>query len=49
MAFIATVTQSGIRSGDVTPGYSFMLSLVFKNLGEIGGNVGSISGTNTNQ
>jgi LPS-assembly protein len=49
MAFIATVTQSGIRSGDVTPGYSFMLSLVFKNLGEIGGNIGSISGTNTNQ
>jgi LPS-assembly protein len=46
MAFIATVTQSGIRSGDVTPGYSFMMSLVFKNLGEFGGNVGSISGTN---
>jgi LPS-assembly protein len=45
MAFLATVTQSGIRSGDVTPGYSFMMSLVFKNLGEFGGNVLSIAGT----
>jgi hypothetical protein len=39
MAFIASVTQSGIRSGDVTPGISVMFSVVFKNLGEIGGNV----------
>jgi LPS-assembly protein len=44
MAFIGTVTQSGIRSGDVTPGYSVLFSLVFKNLGEIGATVASISG-----
>ena len=44
MAFIGAVTQSGIRSGDVTPGYSVLFSLVFKNLGEIGGTIASISG-----
>jgi len=44
MAFIAAVTQSGIRNGDVTPGVSVMFSVVFKNLGEIGGNVLSVSG-----
>ena len=37
MSFIGSVTQSGIRSGDVTPGVSVMFSVVFKNLGEIGG------------
>ncbi|MBV8888314.1 MAG: LPS-assembly protein LptD [Alphaproteobacteria bacterium] len=46
MAFIASLTQSGIRSGDVTPGISVLFSVVFKNLGEIGGNVFSMSGTN---
>jgi LPS-assembly protein len=45
MAFIASVTQSGIRSGDVTPGVSVMFSIVFKNLGEIGGNVLSTQGS----
>jgi LPS-assembly protein len=45
MAFIASVTQSGIRSGDVTPGISVMFSVVFKNLGEIGGNVLSTQGS----
>jgi LPS-assembly protein len=45
MAFIGAVTQSGIRSGDVFPGYSVLFSLVFKNLGEIGGTVASISGS----
>jgi len=44
MAFIASVTQSGIRNGDVTPGISVMFSIVFKNLGEIGGNVLSTQG-----
>jgi hypothetical protein len=43
MAFIANVTQSGIRNGDVTPGYSVLLSVVFKNLGEIGGNILNVS------
>ena len=44
MAFIASLTQSGIRNGDVTPGVSVMFSVVFKNLGEIGGTVLSGSG-----
>jgi LPS-assembly protein len=44
MGFIGSVTQSGIRSGDVTPGVSVMLSVVFKNLGEVGGTVASIAG-----
>lgn len=43
MGFIATVSQSGIRNGDVTPGYTVMLSVVFKNIGEIGGNILSTS------
>ena len=43
MAFIGSVSQSGIRSGDVRPGVSVMFSAVFKNLGEIGGTV--LSGT----
>ncbi len=42
MAFIGSVTQSGVRSGDVTPGMSVMFSVVFKNLGEIGGTVASL-------
>ena len=45
MAFIGSVTQSGIRNGDVTPGYSVLLSIVFKNIGEIGGNVLNSSGS----
>jgi LPS-assembly protein len=44
LAFIGSVTQSGIRSGDVVPGYSVLFSVVFKNLGEIGGTVASIAG-----
>lgn len=44
MAFIGSVTQSGIRNGDVTPGVSVMFNLVFKNLGEIGGTLFSLPG-----
>ena len=44
MAFIGSVTQSGIRNGDVTPGVSVTFSVVFKNLGEIGGTVASTTG-----
>jgi LPS-assembly protein len=44
MAFVSSVTQSGIRSGDVTPGVSVMFSVVFKNLGEIGGTLLSVAG-----
>jgi len=43
-AFIGAVTQSGIRSGDVTPGYSVLFSVVFKNLGEIGGTLATFTG-----
>ena len=45
MGFVGSVTQSGIRSGDVTPGVSVMFSVVFKNLGEIGGTVLSVAGS----
>jgi LPS-assembly protein len=44
MGFIGSVTQSGIRNGDVTPGVAVLFSVVFKNLGEIGGTVAEISG-----
>jgi LPS-assembly protein len=44
LAFIGAITQSGIRSGDVTPGLSVTFSVVFKNLGEFGGNIASFSG-----
>ncbi|HEV2186746.1 MAG TPA: LPS assembly protein LptD [Stellaceae bacterium] len=43
MAFIATASQSAIRNGDVTPGYQVMFSVVFKNIGQFGGNVLSVS------
>lgn len=43
MGFIATLTQSGIENGDVRPGYGVLLSVVFKNIGEIGGTVFSAS------
>jgi LPS-assembly protein len=42
MAFIGSVTQSGIRNGDVKPGVSVMFNLVFKNLGEVGGTLLSV-------
>jgi LPS-assembly protein len=44
MAFIGSVTQSGIRNGDVTPGVSVLFSVVFKNLGEVGGTIATTSG-----
>ena len=37
MAFITTITQSGILNGDVRPGVSVVAKVVFKNSGEIGG------------
>jgi LPS-assembly protein len=45
LAFIGSVTQSGIRSGDVTPGVTVMFSVVFKNLGEVGGTLLSVPGS----
>jgi LPS-assembly protein len=44
MAFIGSLTQSGITNGAVTPGVSVMFSVVFKNLGEIGGTVATLAG-----
>ncbi|MGE3782600.1 MAG: LPS-assembly protein LptD, partial [Alphaproteobacteria bacterium] len=42
MAFIGSVSQSGIRNGDVKPGVSVMFNVVFKNLGEVGGTLLSV-------
>ena len=44
MAFVGAITQSGIRNGAVTPGYAVLLSVVLKNIGEIGGTVASVGG-----
>jgi LPS-assembly protein len=44
MAFVGQITQSGISNGAVTPGVSVLFSIVFKNLGEVGGTVASFSG-----
>jgi len=44
MAFVGSLTQSGITNGAVTPGVSVLFSVVFKNIGEVGGNVATISG-----
>jgi LPS-assembly protein len=45
MAFVGQITQSGITNGAVTPGISVLFSVVFKNLGEVGGTVASVSGS----
>jgi LPS-assembly protein len=45
MGFITTVSQSGIRNGDVRPGYAILVSILFKNIGEIGGSVFQASGS----
>lgn len=44
VAFIGTLTQSGIRNGVVAPGVSVLFSVVFKNIGEVGGTLGTLSG-----
>jgi LPS-assembly protein len=36
VAFITSLTQSGITNGDVRPGTSLVFTIVFKNLGDIG-------------
>jgi LPS-assembly protein len=45
MVFVGEITQSGITNGAVTPGVSVLFSVVFKNLGEVGGTVASFSGS----
>jgi len=47
MAFITTLTRSSIRNGDVTPGYAIVFSVVFKNIGEVGGNILTVAPTTT--
>jgi LPS-assembly protein len=43
MAFIGSLSQSGIVNGPVKPGVSVLFSVVFKNLGEIGGTLASFA------
>jgi LPS-assembly protein len=43
LAFIAQLTQSGLTNGAVTPGISLQFSIVFKNLGEVGGTVAEVT------
>jgi LPS-assembly protein len=43
MAFIGSLSQSGVVNGPVKPGVAVLFSVVFKNLGEIGGTVGSFT------
>lgn len=45
LAVVSSITQSGIRVGDIRPGVSVLLTLVFKNLGEVGERLLSESGT----
>ena len=48
VSFITSLTQSGIRNGDVVPGTSLLFTIVFKNLGDIAtkvadfGNIGGL-------
>ncbi len=44
MAFVGSITQSGIRNGAVTPGVGVLFSVVFKDLGEVGGTVATLAG-----
>lgn len=44
VTFISSVTQSGVRVGDVVPGTSVLFSIVFKNLGDVGTKVASFGG-----
>jgi LPS-assembly protein len=45
IAFVASLTQSGIRSGDAIPGTSVLFSVVFKNLGQIETKLAGFGGT----
>jgi LPS-assembly protein len=45
LAFVTSLTRSGVTFGDVRPGLSVLFSVVFKNLGEIGVRALSTGGT----
>jgi LPS-assembly protein len=42
VTFITTLSQSGIRNGDVLPGTSLLFTVAFKNLGDIGTKLASL-------
>ena len=42
VTFITSLTQSGIRNGDVLPGTSLLFTVAFKNLGDIGTKLASL-------
>jgi LPS-assembly protein len=44
IAFVASLAQSGIRSGDAVPGTSVLFTVVFKNLGNIGTKLAAFGG-----
>lgn len=44
IAFVTSLTKSGIRSGDAIPGTSLLFTVVFKNLGDIGTKLVSFGG-----
>jgi lipopolysaccharide assembly outer membrane protein LptD (OstA) len=44
LAFITSLTQSGIESGDAIPGRTLLVTLVFKNLGDIGTTLSGLGG-----
>ena len=44
VAFVTQFTQSGIRNGDVVPGDAVLFTVVFKNLGDFGAKVASLTG-----
>lgn len=43
-SLITALTETGIRSGDALPGTSFLVTFVFKNLGDIGSKLASLPG-----
>jgi LPS-assembly protein len=44
IAFVTSLTKSGVRSGDAIPGTSLLFTVVFKNLGDIGTKLASFGG-----
>lgn len=44
IAFVTSLTQSGVRFGDVVPGTTLAFTIVFKNLGQVGSTLASFGG-----
>ncbi len=44
IALVTSLLQSGVRNGDVVPGTTVTVSIVFRNLGEIGSKIGTFFG-----